>query len=216
MMSKSHNNTPKDVAGNFTEHLKQYLKKPAGKVLAGIAIAAAGIGVYEAGSSITVRNDKAGHEIAVINSKNFYRYKMLENVDSLKSHGACSAELQAESTYYSKAAKIVGPEGGIYEPNLPQNYKYLSDNAKIYAKSAKLADANEVSCFPANSKLSNLTPHFDVNNMTNTRQCTDVIAKTPIENVTGKPTQLAQDLAAANNARREIAIQFAKTQNIPC
>jgi len=215
-MSKLHDMPPKETIAKYIESAKRYVKTPAGKVLAGIAIAATTFGVYEGGSSMAVRNDKAGQEIAVTNSKNFYRYKMLENVDSLKSHGACSPELQAESNYYSKAAQIVGPEGGIYEPNLPQNYKYLSDNAKIYAKSAKLADTNEVSCFPANSKLSNLTPHFDVNNMTNTRQCTDVIAKTPIENVTGKPTQLAQDLAAANNARREIAIQFAKTQNIPC
>ena len=215
-MSKMHNMPPKETIAQYMESAKRYVQTPAGKLLAGIAIAATTFGVYEGGNSIAVRNDKAGHEIAVTNSKNFYRYKMLENVDSLKSHGACSAELQAESAYYSKAAQIVGPEGGIYEPNLPENYKYLSDNAKIYAKSAKLAAANEVSCFPANAKLSNLTPHFDVNTMSNNHQCSDVIAKTPIEDISAKPTQLAQDLAAANNAKREIAIQFAKTQNIPC
>ena len=52
--------------------------------------------------------------------------------------------------------------------------------------------------------------------MTNNHQCSDVIAKKPVEDISAKPTQLAQDLAAANNAKREIAIQFAKTQNIPC
>ena len=141
---------------------------------------------------------------------------MLENANSLKLHGACAQELNAESEYYKKTAQIVGQDYGIYEGNQPMDYKYLINNAKIYKRSAELAIKNEVSCFPANRKMSSLTPHFELNIMVNKRQCADKLKSMPIEDVASKPTKLDQDLASAKNIKREIKIDLAKNQNISC
>lgn len=215
-MSKYSLDNLKIQSSQLLNNAKSYAKTPSGKSLAVFASILAIGGVVELSDAINVREDRVNQAQAAQNRNNFFRYTMLEDPKSLKTHGACADELEAEAKYYSRAAKIVGPDYGIYEGNQAQDFKYLNDNAKIYKKSAKLALANEVSCFPANSKMVSLTPHFELNTMINNHQCVSELETTPIEEVYSKPTKLAQDLAAANNAKREIAIDFAKSHNISC
>lgn len=211
--------TMKNTSNQFSQLLEktgQFIKTPNGQITAFIAAIAVAGGVMELSSSINVRNDKAGQEIKQQNSKNFYKYKMLQSPASLIAHGSCAPELNAESKYYSEAARIVGPDRGIAENGVPLDYKYLNDNAKIYRQSAKLALANEVSCYAANSKVSSLTPHFDIANMSTSKHCAANLEKLPVNDIYAEPTQFGRDMAAVKNVHREIAIDLAKTQNIAC
>jgi hypothetical protein len=187
-----------------------------GQAITFMATIAIGGGVIQVAESSNVRNDKAAADMAARNRSNFFRYKMLENPLSLKTHGACAPELNAEAEYFSGAARIVGPDRGIYEANQPMDFKYLNDNAKIYAKSAKLAEKYDTSCYPANTKMTNLTPHFDINQMTIERQCANKLGAISLENINSQPTQLGRDMAEAKNLRIEIATNLAKSQNISC
>lgn len=218
-MSKNATKNTFNNADRFNSILKaskNLIRSPRGQVTVLVAALAMGGGILELSNSINVRYDKAEKEIKQRNSKNFYKYKMLENPASLVAHGACSQELAAESKYYSAAARIVGPDRGISENGVPLDYKYLTDNAKIYKQSAKLAMANEVSCYAANSKMTSLTPHFDTQIMTSKKQCADYLEQTPVIDVNSEPTQFGRDMAAAKNMQREIAIKFAETQKISC
>ena len=215
-MSKNTLKAPVSQAKELLDNTKRFISTPNGKITALIATALVAGGTIELANSMNVREDKASAEQAFFNKSNYFRYKMLEDVDSLKSHGACAPELSAESAYYTKASRIVGPNRGIYEANQPQNYKFLTDNAKIYKKSAKLAYDNDISCFRANSKMSSLTPHVDVQIMQLNRQCAENLKKTEIREVYSEPTQLGRDMALAKNAMREIAIDFADSQKIAC
>lgn len=215
-MSKNTLKEVKTQASLLKDSARDYVSTPYGKALAVLASVALIGGGIELSQNINVREDKAKKEQAALNRSNFFRYTMLNDINSLKSHGACADELMAEANYYSRAAKIVGPDYGIYEGNRPQDYKFLNDNAKIYKKSAQLALKNEISCFPANSKMSSLTPHFELNNMVNNHLCVSKISATPVEEVYSKPTKLERDMASAKNVKREIAINLAKNHNVPC
>lgn len=215
-MLKNRNETASNRINQAYDNAKSFFETNRGKAAAILLSTLAIGGTIKVADSISVRDDIVAKTDKIQNQKSFFLYTLLKNPESLKTHGACAPELAAEANYYSRVAKTVGQDYGIYEGNQVEDYKRLSDNAKLYRESSKIAGSHNISCYPANSKVSNLTPHFDIYTMKQNHLCASTLQSSPVKDITPEPTKLERDLASADNIKREISIDIAQSQHIAC